>query len=147
MSRAYSFMNVLAAITGPGGIFNLGNGAAVSDEGITIDPLDDTGTMTIGADGKGMHSLHAGKACRVTVRLLKTSPVNAQLHAMYDLQRADPSIYGQNVITITDNGSGDSSGCTDVAFARKPTLVYAKVGQMLEWTFNAISHDTVLGTY
>ncbi len=33
-------------------------------------------TMTIGADGEVMHSLHADKSGTVTVNLLKTSPTN-----------------------------------------------------------------------
>src|SRR5690349_2622434 len=97
-SRTYSFLNVQATIAGPGGNFNLGNGAGASEEGITVEPAGDKSTMTIGADGSGMHSLHADKSGTVMVRLLKTSPQNAKLQAMYDLQTADSRLHGQNVI-------------------------------------------------
>ena len=147
MSNTYSFLNVQATIVGPGGAFNIGQGAGISEEGITIERANDKGTMTIGADGTGMHSLHADKSGTLTVRLLKTSQQNAKLMAMYDLQTASSTLYGQNVITVTDTGSGDSTGCRGVGFKKAPTITYAKEGQMMEWAFNAIAIDSVLGTY
>lgn len=147
ISQTYSFLNVQATIVGPGGNFNIGQGAGISEEGITIERSGDKGTMTIGADGTGMHSLHADKSGTLTVRLLKTSPVNAKLMAMYDLQTVDSRLYGNNVITITDTGSNDSTGCRGVAFKKAPTLTYAKEGQMMEWAFNCVAIDSVLGTY
>jgi hypothetical protein len=147
MSNTYSFLNVQASIVGPGGSFNIGQGAGVSEEGITIEMANDKGTMTIGADGTGMHSLHADKSGTITVRLLKTSPTNAKLMAMYDLQTVDSRLYGQNVITVTDTGGQDSHGARGVGFKKKPSVVYAKEGQMLEWAFNAIAIDSVLGSY
>ena len=147
MSDTYSFLNVNATIVGPGGAFNIGQGAGIAEEGITIEANGDKGTMTIGADGTGMHSLHADKSGTLTVRLLKTSPQNAKLQAMYDLQTADSRLYGQNVVTITDTGSNDNHGARGVGFKKKPTVVYAKEGQMMEWTFNAIAIDSILGTY
>ena len=147
LSQTYSFLNVQATIVGPGGNFNIGQGAGISEEGITIERSGDKGTMTIGADGTGMHSLHADKSGTLTVRLLKTSPVNAKLMAMYDLQTVDSRLYGNNVITITDTGSNDSTGCRGVAFKKAPTLTYAKEGQMMEWAFNCVAIDSVLGTY
>ena len=53
MSNTYSFLDVNAGIVGPGGAFSLGNGAGVSDEGITVAASEDIGAMTIGADGSG----------------------------------------------------------------------------------------------
>lgn len=147
MRKAYSFLNVQATLVGPGGSINLGNGAGTSEEGISIDPNGDKNTMTIGADGSGMHSLHADKSHTVTVRILKTSPTNAQLQAMYDLQASSAALWGQNVITVTDISSGDSTDVISVAFKKKPAIRYGKDGQMLEWAFDAIQGDTLLGTY
>jgi len=141
----YSFLNVVATIAGPGGAFNLGAGAAVAEEGITIEPTEDKNVMTIGADGKGQHSLIASNACTLTIRLLKTSPINAALMAMYDLQSASSSLWGQNVITIVDSGRNDLNVCQAVAFKKKPTITYAKEAGFNEWTFDAISLNTVLG--
>ncbi|QEE24524.1 DUF3277 family protein [Rhodanobacter glycinis] len=147
MSNTYSFLNVQATITGPGGSFSIGNGSGTSEEGITVEMAGDKNTMTIGADGTGMHSLHADKSGTLTVRLLKTSPQNAKLMAMYDLQTADSRLHGQNVVTIVDTGSNDSTGCRGVAFKKKPTLTYAKEGQIMEWAFDAVAIDSILGTY
>ncbi len=147
MTTAYSFLEVQAAIAGPGGTFNLGNGSGAAEEGITIEMTAEKDIMTIGADGTPMHSLSADNSGMITVRLLKTSPVNAQLQAMYDAQKLDPSLWAQNVITISNTNSGDSVGCRSVAFKKLPNNVYAKEGGMNEWEFNAGAIDTLFGTY
>lgn len=141
----YSFQDVVAAIDGPGGSINLARGASVAEEGITIEPSQDKNIMTIGADGSGMHSLVADESSKVTVRLLKTSPVNAQLQQMYNLQTLSSLTHGKNTITIRDVVRGDSIVLTQAAFARRPTITYAKEGGMVEWTFHAIRTAQVLG--
>lgn len=141
----YSFLNVNATIAGPGGIVNLAAGAATAEEGITIEASEDKNIMTIGADGKGQHSLIASNACTVTVKLLKTSPQNAALMIMYDLQSASSALWGQNILTIVDSGRNDYTVVQAAAFKKKPTLTYAKDGGMNEWTFDGIQANTVLG--
>lgn len=142
----YSFKDVKAAIVGPGGAFGLGDGAGTAEEGITVDASADLDTMTIGADGSGQHSLSADKSGRVTVRLLKTSPTNALLSAMVAFQRSGGgATHGQNTITITDLNRGDVITCRQVAFAKIPSLTYAKEAGIVEWDFNAIQIDQTLG--
>lgn len=142
----YSFLNVSAFIAGPGLAANMAAGAAAAEEGITIEAAEDKNVMTIGADGKGQHSLIASDAAKVTVRLLKTSPINALLMIAYDLQTVSSSLHGQNVITITDSGRGDLSVFQACAFRKKPTITYAKEGGMMEWEFDAIQANSVIGT-
>lgn len=141
----YSFLNVSCTIVGAGGVLNLGAGAAVAEEGISIEAVEDKNQMTIGADGKGQHALIASDAHTLTVRLLKTSPLNAALMLMYDLQSASSSLWGQNVITVTDSGRGDLSILQSCAFKKKPTITYDKAGPMMEWVFDAIAGTSVLG--
>lgn len=142
----YSFLNVVATISGPGAAgLNLGAGAANSEEGITIEAVEDKNVMTIGADGNGQHSLIASDACKVTIRLLKTSPINAALMDMYDVQSVSSALWGQNVITITDTARGDITTAQACAFNKKPTITYAKEGGMNEWVFDSIKANTVLG--
>lgn len=69
----YSFMDVTATLTGPTGSIDLGYGSASSEEGIVVAMGGPKNTMTIGADGEVMHSLHADKSGTITVNLLKTS--------------------------------------------------------------------------
>ena len=146
MSGVYSFLNVNAAIAGPGGAAIFGNGAAAAEEGITIEMIEDKDVMTIGADGAGQHSLIASDAAKVTLRLLKTSPWNAVLMAMYDLQASSSSLWGQNVITIGDIGRNDYNVIQSCAFLKKPTLTYAKEAGTMEWVFNGIKGTSILGT-
>lgn len=141
----YSFLNVSCAMAGPGIAVNLAAGAAAAEEGITIEPVEDKNQMTIGADGKGQHSLIASDAAVVTVRLLKTSPLNAALMAAYDLQSVSSALWGQNVFTVVDSGRNDLTVIQSCAFKKKPTITYAKEGGMMEWTFDGISANSVLG--
>lgn len=146
MNNVYSFLDVNATITGPGGIgVNMAAGAAIAEEGITIDPSEDKNVMIIGADGKGQHSLVASDAAKVTVRALKTSPLNQALMIMYDLQTASSALHGQNVITVGDSARGDFTVLQACAFAKKPVITYAKEAGMMEWTFDCIVANTVLG--
>lgn len=142
---AYSFLNVVAAIAGPGAAFNIGAGAAVSEEGITIAPSEDKNVMVIGADGQGQHTLIASNGGLVTLRLLKTSPTNGLLQAAYDLQSASSSAWGQNVITVADKARNEITTCQACAFKKKPEIVYDKNGPMIEWTFDSLAINTILG--
>ncbi len=141
----YSFLDTQVAITGPGGSFNIGSGSGNSEEGITITPSQNINTMTIGADGTPMHSLHADKSAKVSVRLLKTSITNSKLSGMVAFQRTSGSLHGQNTITVVNTASGDSITCQKVAFAKIPTISYAKEGGMIEWEFDCGIVDELLG--
>lgn len=140
---SYSFFDVQAAISGPGGAFSLKGGNAA--EGITIARAEDKDTMTIGADGSVMHSHHVGKACIVTIRLLKTSPVNAQLREMYNFQDSGSVNWGKNVITIRNVVTGDEEVIAGAAFAGPPENSWATEGNTLEWTFNGAIQSGKLG--
>ena len=143
----YSFLDVQASIVGPGGAFSLAYGAGAAEEGIDIVATAERDVLTIGADGSAMHNLIVDKSGTVTVRLLKTSPQNAKLQALYDAQTLSSSLWAQNAITITSSASKDVTSCRSVAFRKKPDLHYAKEGGIVEWEFNAGYIDSVLGTY
>lgn len=142
----YSFLDVTATIVGVGGSINLAAGAAAAEEGITIEAMEDKNVMTIGADGQGMHSLIANEASMITVRLLKTSPVNSQLQLMYNLQTNSSLTHGQNVITVRDVNRGDIITMLQVAFKKRPTITYAKEGGTIEWVFDGVKTVSILGT-
>lgn len=143
---AYSFLDVVASITGPGGNFPLGSGSGAAEEGISLARAEAKSTMMVGADGSGMHSLHAGKHGTVTVTLLKTSPTNQLLMAMYNFQTSSSANHGRNVISVRNPVSGDAFTCTGVAFQKAPDLAYAKDGNTVQWAFDAIQIDGILGS-
>ena len=147
MSNTYSFLDVQATLVTTGAVLNLGAGAAVSEEGITVSRNGDKNSMTIGADGEGMHSLHADKSGTVTVRLLKTSPTNAKLMALYAAQSLSSALWGANVITITNPQSGDVITCRQAAFKKAPDIANGKDAQPLEWTFDVVKVDSILGVF
>lgn len=141
----YSFLDVNAAIVGPGGTFNLGDGSGAAEEGISVEPSQEIDAMIVGADGQAMHSLRADKSGKVTVRLLKNSPTNALLMAMQAFQRTSGANHGQNTLTIAQKVSGDVISCQQVAFSKVPPITYAKDGDVLVWEFNAGIIDSALG--
>jgi hypothetical protein len=141
----YSFLNTNCAIVGPGGSINLGAGAAVADEGITLEPNSDINGMEISADGNPMHSLYANKSRTVTVRLQKTSATNQKLAAMFAFQTANAALHGQNTISLANAQTGDAVTCQQVAFKRGVPLTYAKDAGLNEWTFDAGVVDITLG--
>lgn len=143
--KTYSFKDTVAAIVGPGGSFSIGAGAGIDEGGITIEPVDDVNAMTIGADGEGFHNLHASRAATITVRVLKTSPLNAKLGAMLAFQRTSAANWGQNCITIVNNALNDNISAQDVAFGKVPVVTYAKDGTMNEWRFDAINTNWGFG--
>jgi hypothetical protein len=141
----YSFLEVAATLAGPGGYISLGDGSGAAEEGITISAAGDINTMQVGADGSGQHSLHGDKSGTVTVRLLKTSPTNALLAAMYAFQTASAANHGQNTLVVTDTARGDVISCRQVAFKKAPDLTYAKDAGTNEWVFDAVFIDRALG--
>lgn len=143
----YSFNDVVATIAGPTGSADLAYDAAPTEEGITVEPAGDKNTMSIGADGSVMHSLHADKSARCVVRLQKTSPANAQLMQMYDAQTISAALHGLNTIFIQQKASSDVLTLRQVAFKRRPAINYQKEGGMVEWEFDVGLYDGVLGKY
>jgi hypothetical protein len=142
----YSFEDVQATLSSPfGGSISLGAGAGNAKEGISIEFVDDKNMMLIGADGSGVHSLRATTAARINVRLLKTSPVNSLLNAMYNTQIASSAFWGQNALTVSNAATGDAYPCTGVAFRKFPSITWAEDANMNEWSFDAINADPVLG--
>ena len=145
MSNVYSFLNFQCAITGPGGSVTLGNGSGAADEGISFSASGEISTMTIGADGSGQHSLHGDRSGKITVRLLKTSPTNKQLGAMYSAKTSNGAAHGQNTISGTDTLRGDSITASQVAFSKAPDLSYGKEAGFVEWDFMAVAIERTLG--
>jgi hypothetical protein len=141
----YSFLDVQASISGPGGTFSLGADAGAAEEGITTAFVGEKNTMTKGAGGDGMHSLHASNAGKITLRYLKTSPVNAQLSAMYNFQKSSSGNWGQNVIKVSNVVRGDVVDGKQCAFTKHPDLTYATEGGTVEWEFDVIQLDELIG--
>ncbi len=147
MSGTYSFMDTQCVLTSADGVIDLSYGAGIAEEGLTIAMTGDKNTMTIGADGEGMHSLHSDNSGQITVRLLKTSPANAKLSNMYNSQKGNTKKWGKNTITLNHTGSGDNLTASFCAFKKQPDYANAQVGSIVEWVFDSIKINEILGTY
>lgn len=144
---AYSFLDVVCTLTAPGGSasINLGAGSGAAEEGITFEYDDDKDTMVTGADGETMHSLNASMKGVATIRLLKTSPINQALQALFNAQRTSSANWGRNNIALNHPVLGDKVNCRSVAFKKGTGLTYAKDANMNEWSFNVGRMTMVLG--
>ena len=131
MGTAYSFVDVSASITGVGGAIDLGMGSANSEEGIVIAMGGAKNTMSIGADGEVMHSLHADKSGTITV----------------NLQSQSSATWGNNVIVVRNKASGDITTARSVAFQKQPDNTNAKDGNTQAWVFDCGKIDQVLGEF
>lgn len=140
-------MDVTGTIAGPGIVASFGNGAGAAEEGISIEMVGDKNTMTVGADGYWMHSMHAGNGATVTIRLLKTSPTNALLMSAFNAQRQSSAFWGKNTITIMQQVSSDDIVCAGCAFVKAPNIDYAQDGGTVSWAFHAGRVDGLLGVY
>jgi hypothetical protein len=95
-------------------------------------------TTTSGADGSIMQALHANNTGTVTFRLLKTSPVNFSLSALYNAQRLFPNLWGQNVIRVMDINRGDVILGSQMAFVKHSDIGYDVNGNINEWAFRGL---------
>lgn len=142
----YSFSSVSASIVGAGGAFSLGSGNGNDSEGISVTYANKRDVLKIGADGTPMRTLKMDKSGTVTVHLLRNSPVNAKLSAMFNAQALSPALWGSNTITIT-TPAGDVVTCRQVAFTQLPENKFSEESQPLEWEFSAGIIDQIHGTY
>ena len=143
----YSFLDVSGTLSGPTGSIELGSGSANSDEGVLVAMTEAKNTMTVGADGEVMHSLHGGKSGTITVTLLKTSPVNKKLSLMYNAQSQSSATWGNNVIVLRNKVSGDIVTARSVAFQKQPDWNNPKVGGTVPWVFDCGKIDELLGEF
>lgn len=143
----YSFIDTNVTLVCPDAVIDMGYGNGIGDGGIKYAMANDKNTMTIGADGEGMHSLHADSSGQITIQCLKTSPLNAKLNDLYNLQSLNPRKWGKITITMNHSTSGDNATASKCAFKKKPDQTYAKDGDMIDWVFDAIKIRGKLGRY
>jgi len=143
----YSFLDTLATLqdAATGQFFPIGAGAGIAEEGITVEQVADIDDMFIGIDGIPVHSLVANKGAHVTVRVLKTSPVNFFLQNLLQLTRNSAATWGQITISVANGPLGDNITNQFCAFAKVPMITYAKDAGMNEWRFNVGICDVLLG--
>lgn len=138
---AYSFINVYASLIGPGVSIQIGSSAGAAKEGISRTFDEDKNTTTTGADGTTMNSLHAGQTGIITVRLLKTSPINSALSQSYNFQRQSAANWGQNVIRVADKARGDVLTGRSLAYVKLPDNEWSEDGNILAWQFRGILNE------
>jgi hypothetical protein len=144
LSGTYSFLDVQCGLVSPQASFTLSENG-IAEEGITIAMAGPKQTRTMGADGTGMLSLHASNAANVTIRLLKVSPINAMLNALYREQMVSSASWGGIQITVGNPVLGDNIVCQLGGFTKQADVPYATDGGIMTWEFEFISVSEMLG--
>lgn len=131
-SSAYSFKNVVAVIDGL-----RGNGFWEGDDTVEIEPVEDAGALTVGADGSSIFSAFADISHTITMRVQHTSNIhNLLLQKLAELRADTPRMDGFPV-SVRDIRSGDG-GSTEQAFVlTPPTKGFGKAASMREWVLVA----------
>lgn len=106
-SSAYSYKNVSVVVNGQQvqGLFD-------GDDAVVVAPMEDEGTMLVGADGSSLFSQSANEAVTITLRLQHTSPTHRLLSQQRARQRT-PGIklvgFPVSVIDVDSNEGGSTS--------------------------------------
>lgn len=144
MSATYSFGDFIASYIGPEGTFDLSS-EGIAAEGVTIAFAEDQGSVTMGANGDGMHNLHRARNGTVTFRTLKTARLNNIFSRIWQSSTADSSGYGNGLITCRNAKTGDLFVCKQCGVRKFPDNVNATDGGTNEWVFNSIRITPSLG--
>lgn len=127
-SSAYSAKNVAATLDGQTVI-----GLWDDDNAIEVAPVEDTGTLIVGADGSSIFSQSASEAATITLRLQHTSPTHRLLHQKLARQRAKGVRITGFPFTVIDTDSNEG-GSTDQVFIQSwPTDAKGKAATVREW--------------
>lgn len=127
-SSTYSPKNVATTIDGQE-VVGLWDG----DDAVSVEPLEEVGTMMIGADGSSIFSQSANEGATITLRLQHTSPTHRLLHQKLARQRAKGIRLVGFPVSIIDTDSGEG-GSTDQAFIQtQPTDQKGDAAAVREW--------------
>ena len=131
-SSSYSAKNVTAMLDGQR-VQGLWDG----DDAIVTDPIEDIGTLLVGADGDSLFSQRAGMPHTITLRLQHTSPTHRLLHQKWAVQRAAGIRVSAFPFTVVDVDSNEG-GAADQCFVHK--------GPSDQKGVNAVTREWVLVT-
>lgn len=127
-SSAYSMKNVVAAVNGQP-VSGLWDG----DDSIVVSPMEDVGTLMVGADGSSIFSQSANEGATITLRLQHTSPTHRLLLRELAKQRAKGVRLRGFPVSIIDLDTNEG-GSTDQAFiSQQPDDSKGKNAVAREW--------------
>ncbi len=107
-------------------------------EFITAEMKSDAFTSVVGTDGEVSRSKSNDTRCLVTVKLLHTSPSNAQLSGILNTDLNAPNGAGVGSFALTDNSTPISAGQPLVLggqawIVKAPDLSRDRTAKSLEW--------------
>ncbi len=128
-STAFSFKNVVASIAGQRIV-----GFWEGDNAVEIAPVEDAGSLMVGADGDALYSVYAGNPHTVILRLQHTSPSHEfLLQKLKELKADTPRMDGFS-ISVRDIRSNDGGSSARAFIQGEATVSFGKAGSIREWT-------------
>jgi hypothetical protein len=115
------------------------------DEFVVIEPAEDDYTIVTGVGGQTVFNRSNNKGCKVTIRVLQTSPVNRLLSEARKADLASPN--GTfSAFTVIDRLSGSElhSG-SKAKITRPPNASFGKQAKDNEWTIFVADMDLNFG--
>lgn len=127
-SSAYSMKNVAGTVDG-----QAVRGWWDGDDAVTIEPLEDTGGLLVGAGGDSIFSQSANEGARITLRLMHTSPTHRLLMQKAARQRVPGVRVTGFPVTLNDVDSNEGGAADDVYIQSEPTDQKGKAASVREW--------------
>lgn len=115
------------------------NWGGVAFEGFSDDAIvsmernSDLTDEAVSADGKVATSINPDRSGTVTVSLMQTSPTNAILSAVLNIQEERDELY--KVGLVAEEDSGVIAVANNAYLKKAPTVGLSKTQQTYEWTF------------
>ena len=126
----YSFQDVIVAIDNRP-VENFWEG----DDAVTIEDMNDFSEAMEGVDGAVIHSMGAGDAKTITLRLMHTSPTHKLLQNRIKMMREGFTVPFS--ITIRDMRSGEGGGSATALILTRPGKNFGRTANEREWTIVA----------
>ena len=102
---------------------------------ITAEKNNEAFALNIGSTGAGARAQTSDESGRVTVRLQQTSPVNAALSALHELDKASGD--GIGPLAIKDLSGADVVAAASAWIVTTTTLEYSNEITVREWIFES----------
>lgn len=126
--RAYSFRDTIALVNGVDV-----SGYADANDAIKAERNADAGTLSVGADGKGVLNVSADLSGKVTFKLQRTSGLNRYLQGLLLTMQVGTSSFVPVQLLLRNPHRGDTTVGVNGYIKKFPADQHGKEAQDREW--------------
>jgi hypothetical protein len=126
-------------------VLDVCNGLSPGDDVIELEREEDAVHTEVGADGKMVVSLNTNKSGTITVKCSQTSPNNAKLLAIADLQAGGPATFVPCSVGFQDPNRQDVAGGMAGVIVKLPKMVRGVNASQNDWKIKVEDLSMILG--